>query len=112
MKYTVAALITGAAVGLAAPAHADPSIDRDLDTNFTNQLSTVGIYGQKDSNAWIGKIMCKRTYNNVDTSAAQSATFVRNQLDRDSSTEQVWQFVGLAVDYYCPDKRGVINHAA
>nr|WP_308206768.1 DUF732 domain-containing protein [Mycolicibacterium fluoranthenivorans] len=86
--------------------------DRDPDTNFAHQLHTVGIYGQKDYNAWIGKIMCKRMYNNVDTDAAQTATFVRNQLDRDSSTEQVWQFVGLAVDYYCPEKRGDIDHAA
>jgi hypothetical protein len=105
-----AALVVGTAG--AAPAAADPSFDRDPDTNFAHQLHTVGIYGQKDYNAWIGKIMCKRMYNNVDTDAAQTATFVRNQLDRDSSTEQVWQFVGLAVDYYCPEKRGVLDHAA
>ncbi len=107
-----AALVVGTA-GAAPPAAADPSFDRDPDTNFAHQLHTVGIYGQKDYNAWIGKIMCKRMYNNVDTDAAQTATFVRNQLDRDSSTEQVWQFVGLAVDYYCPpEKRGDIDHAA
>jgi hypothetical protein len=112
MKFAVTALMVGAAVGFAAPAQADPSFDRDPDTNFAHQLHTVGIYGQKDYNAWIGKIMCKRMYNNVDTSAADTATFVRNQLDRDSTTEQVWQFVGLAVDYYCPEKRVVIDHAA
>lgn len=109
MKYVVAALIAGTAVGLAAPAQADPSYDRDPDTNFAHQLHTVGIYGQKDFNAWIGKIMCKRMYNNIDTTPTQTATFVRGQLDRDSTTEQVWQFVGLAVDYYCPDKRAVLD---
>ena len=48
---------------LAAPAHADP------DTDFANELHTYGIYGQKDYNAWIGKITCKRLYNGVDQDA-------------------------------------------
>ena len=110
----VAMVMAGAAIAFATAgvASADPSFDRDPDTDFANELHTFGIYGQRDYNAWIGKIMCKRMYNNVDTDAAQTATFVRNQLDRDSSTEQVWQFVGLAVDYYCPEKRGDIHHAA
>jgi uncharacterized protein DUF732 len=110
MNVTRLAMVAAAAIAaplvLATPAHADPDID------FANQLHGFGIYGPRDYNAWIGKIMCKRMYNNVDTTASQSATFIRNQLDRDSSTEQVWQFVGLAVDYYCPDKRVVLDHAA
>jgi len=110
VRRTLPALIACAAVGFAVPAHAAPD-GGDPDTNFAAQLHTVGIYGPRDYNAWLGKIMCKRMYNNLDTTAAQTATFVRNQLDRDSSTEQVWQFVGLAVDYYCPDKRAVLDHA-
>ncbi|WP_431235984.1 DUF732 domain-containing protein (plasmid) [Mycolicibacterium psychrotolerans] len=100
------------AVGFAASAHASPSDVGDPDTNFAQQLHAVGIYGPRDSNAWIAKIMCKRMYNNLDTTATQTATFVRNQLSRDSTTAQVWQFVGLAVDYYCPDKRVLLDHAA
>ena len=38
-----------AGLAFAAPAHADP------DTDFTSELHTYGIYGQKDYNAWIGK---------------------------------------------------------
>ncbi len=55
---------------LAAPAHADP------DTDFANELHTYGIYGQKDYNAWIGKITCKRLYNGVDKDAYKSAQFI------------------------------------
>ena len=51
----------------AAPAHADP------DTDFANELHIYGIYGQKDYNAWIGKITCKRLYNGVDHDANESA---------------------------------------
>ncbi|MGB3482241.1 MAG: DUF732 domain-containing protein, partial [Mycobacterium sp.] len=52
----------GAALSLAlAPAaHADP------DEAFAEQLHGFGIYGQKDYNAWIGKIMCKRLRNGQD----------------------------------------------
>ncbi|NOQ00175.1 DUF732 domain-containing protein, partial [Mycolicibacterium fortuitum] len=56
MKRLVIALSICAATGLAvpAPAYADP------DTDFANELHTFGIYGQRDYNAWIAKIMCKR----------------------------------------------------
>ncbi|UBV22610.1 DUF732 domain-containing protein, partial [Mycolicibacterium fortuitum] len=54
MKRLVIALSICAATGLAvsAPAYADP------DTDFANELHTFGIYGQRDYNAWIAKIMC------------------------------------------------------
>lgn len=112
MKRALLILMVCAAVGFAAVARADPPAGGDPDTNFAAQLHTVGIYGARDYNAWIGKIMCERMYKNLDATATQTATFVRNQLDSNSSTEQVWQFVGLAVDYYCPDKRAVLDHAA
>jgi hypothetical protein len=48
----VASGAIAAALVFAAPAQADP------DTDFTNELHTYGIYGQKDYNAWIGKITC------------------------------------------------------
>ena len=58
-----AAVGLGSALGFAAPAVADP------DTAFTNELNTYGIYGQKDYNAWIGKITCKRIATGVDANA-------------------------------------------
>jgi hypothetical protein len=100
-----AAAITPALV-FAAPAHADP------DTDFANELHTYGIYGQKDYNAWIGKIACKRLYNGLDQDADKSAKFVYQQLEKGSTTEQAWQFLGAALRTYCPDKMSVLQAAA
>lgn len=94
------------ALGLAAPAQADP------DTDFSNALKIHGIYGQKDYNAWIAKIACKRIDRGLDSDAYASAKFISAQLDKDSSTEQAWQFLGLAIPTYCPDKQYVLQQAA
>ena len=93
-------------LAVAAPAHADP------DTDFYNELHIYGIYGEKDYNAWIGKIACKRLYNNLDRDANASARFVLNQLQKDSTTEQAYQFLGAAIKTYCPDKLSVLTPAA
>lgn len=94
------------AVGGSATAHADP------DTDFAGQLHTYGIYGPKDYNAWLGKITCQRMGNNVDRDAYQSAKFIATNLSRQNSTEQNWQFLGAAIDFYCPDKHSVLEDAA
>jgi hypothetical protein len=101
-------LIVAVAAGLAlaAPAHADPDVD------FANELHTYGIYGQKDYNAWIGKITCKRLYTGVDQDAYKSAAFVNMQLQKGSTTEQSWQFLSAALRTYCPDKLPVLEAAA
>jgi hypothetical protein len=108
MRRLTVAVIASAAMlsGAAGIAHADP------DTDFANELHTYGIYGPKDYNAWIGKIACERMYNNVDHDAQQSAKFVSAQLSRDSTTAQAWQFLGAAINYYCPEKRVVLDQAA
>ena len=93
-------------LAVAAPAHADP------DTDFYNELHIYGIYGEKDYNAWIGKIACKRLYNGLDKDANASARFVLNQLHKDSTTEQAYQFLGAALRTYCPDKMSVLQQAA
>ncbi|MCV7433002.1 DUF732 domain-containing protein, partial [Mycolicibacterium bacteremicum] len=49
-----ASALAAAGLLLAAPAQADP------DSAFAKELHGYGIYGQKDFNAWIGKIACKR----------------------------------------------------
>lgn len=89
----------------AAPAAADP------DTAFTNELNTYGIYGQKDYNAWIGKITCKRIATGVDADAFEAADFVHNQLQRGSSTEQAWKFLAAGLRTYCPDKLPILDQA-
>ena len=112
MKFAIGIVISCAAVALAAPASADPSFDRDPDTNFAHELHTDGIYGQKDYNAWIGKLVCKRLYNNVDHDAFASAKFIGDNLDRHNTTQQNWQFLGSALNYYCPDKRVLLDQVA
>ena len=94
------------ALMFAAPAHADP------DTDFANELHTYGIYGQKDYNAWIGKITCKRLYNGLDKDAYSSASFIHLNLPKDTTTEQAWQFLGASLRTYCPDKVSILDAAA
>jgi hypothetical protein len=108
MKRAMLAVVAAAAfaVGVPATAHADP------DTDFANQLHVYGIYGQKDYNAWIGKIACKRLARGLDADAYASAKFVAIQLEKGSTTEQAWQFVGLAIPTYCPDKQYLLQQAA
>ncbi|GAB5894680.1 DUF732 domain-containing protein [Mycolicibacterium mageritense] len=108
MKRVLMALTACTAVSLAvsAPAHADP------DTDFANELHTYGIYGPRDYNAWIGKLTCKRLHNGVDHDAQESVNFVSKQLDKDSITAQAWQFLGTAINYYCPDQRIVFEQEA
>ena len=78
------ALAAAAVVVGAAPAHAD------VDTDFANELHTYGIYGQKDYNAWIAKLTCKRLDKGLDTDANKSAQFIHMQLVKDSTTRTVW----------------------
>jgi hypothetical protein len=99
-------MVVIAGLAVAWPAHADP------DTDFANELHTYGIYGQKDYNAWIGKITCKRLYNGLDQDADKSAKFVFLQLPNGSTTEQAWQFLGAAIDTYCPEQAPVLQRAA
>jgi hypothetical protein len=109
MRYVkLAALvsITAAAVALAAPAHAD------VDTDFANQLHAYGIYGQKDFNAWLAKITCKRLANGLDTTAEKSAEFLSHNLSRGTSTAQTWQFLAAAIDTYCPEQKPVLAAVA
>lgn len=98
--------LAAAALLAAAPAQAD------VDTDFTNELHTYGIYGQKDYNAWIGKITCKRLYKGLDKDANMSAQFIHNQLVIDSTTEQAWQFLGAALRLYCPEKLPILAQAS
>ncbi len=96
------------ALGLvfAAPAVADP------DSAFGEELHTYGIYGQRDYNAWIGKITCKRLYENVDNDAFESADFIHTNLAKDSTTAQAWQFLAAALRTYCPEKLPTLVNAA
>ena len=101
-----AASLVMAAACLAVPAHAD------VDTDFANQLHVYGIYGPRDENAWLAKLACKRLTTRVDGTAFASATFLKTNLARTTSTQQVWQFLGAAVDAYCPEQTPTLHAAA
>ena len=98
--------LTVPALAAAAPAAADP------DTDFYNELHIYGIYGEKDYNAWIGKIACKRLWNNLDRDAGASAQFVKRQLNKNTTTEQTYQFLGAAYRTYCPEKLPILTQMA
>ncbi|MGC2654373.1 MAG: DUF732 domain-containing protein [Mycobacterium sp.] len=93
--WAVAAIAT--AIGLAAPAHADP------DTDFDHQLNTYGIYGPHDYNPYLAKVACHRLAQGVDPDAAASARFLSHNLPRGTTQVQQYQFLGTAVTTYCPD---------
>ena len=106
IRSVVTGCVAALAVATAPVAHAD------RDEAFAEQLHTYGIYGQKDYNAWIAKIMCKRLHNGLDQDAFAAAEFVHGQLDKDASTDQAWQFVAAAVPVYCPDQAPALQRAA
>jgi Protein of unknown function (DUF732) len=106
MKATMVSGILVAAIALAAPAYADP------DADFANQLHGYGIYGPRDYNAWLGKIVCERLYNGVDANAYKSAEFLSHNLPRGTSTAQSWEFLATAINTYCPDQTPVLTSIA
>ncbi|WP_285030973.1 DUF732 domain-containing protein [Mycolicibacterium sp. lyk4-40-TYG-92] len=104
--------LAATAIGIVMAVSGSGAASADPDTDFANQLHTYGIYGPKDYNAWLGKIACQRLDNNVDRDAYQSAKFVATNLSRQNATQQNWQFLSAAIDFYCPDKHSVLEDAA
>ncbi|WBP96908.1 DUF732 domain-containing protein [Mycolicibacterium neoaurum] len=98
----VSAVLTVVSIGWATPAHAD------VDTDFANTLHGFGIYGQRDYNAWLAKIACRRLSTGVDADASESAVFLARNLARTVNTGQVWQFLGTAVSLYCPQHNAAL----
>ncbi|ODR08193.1 hypothetical protein BHQ21_07205 [Mycobacterium sherrisii] len=117
-----------AAISLALPALADPttpplpppaptplrtpSPPSDYDAPFKQTVNGFGIYQPQDQLAWLGKIACDRLGRGVDHDAYQSATFIQRNLPRGTSQGQAFQFLGAAVDHYCPDQIGVVQAAS
>ena len=106
LAAVAAAVAIAPAVVFAAPVHADP------DTDFANELHTYGIYGQKDYNAWIGKIECKRLRTGLDANATEAAVFLKTNLPRGTSEQAIYQFMSAGINYYCPDQRPVVDSLA
>jgi len=98
----LAAIVAGAIV-LAAPARADD------DTDFANQLHTYGIYGPRDYNAWLAKIVCDRLHEGADANAFEPTHFLAANLPRGTTQVLTWQFLATAISYYCPDQTPVLE---
>ncbi|TDL00258.1 DUF732 domain-containing protein [Mycobacterium paragordonae] len=105
-KLGAFAAMAVAAIGVAAPAQAD-----DYDAPFNAQLHTYGIYGPQDYNAWLGKISCQRIERGVDGDPYKSATFLQRNLPRGTTRGQAFQFLGAALDHYCPEQVGFLQRA-
>jgi hypothetical protein len=100
----ISVVAIAAAVGLSAPAFADP------DTDFDNQLQKFGIYGAHDYNPYLGKIVCHRLGVGVDPDAAAAAHFLSLNLARGTTQVQEYQFLGSAIAQYCPDLQGKLQN--
>ena len=97
----------GAAIALAAPAQAD-----DYDYVFKQTVNHFGVYGPQDQLAWLGKIACDRIGHGVDGDPYKSANFLQHNLPLGTTQGQAFQFLGAAIDHYCPDQVGVVQAAA
>ncbi|BBX98300.1 DUF732 domain-containing protein [Mycobacterium lacus] len=109
MKGMRPATIVGmvaAAIGFAAPAQAD-----DYDYTFKNTVNGFGVYGPQDQLAWLAKISCNRIGTGVDGDAYKSANFIQHNLPRGTTQGQAFQFLGAAIDHYCPDAAGFLQRA-
>lgn len=78
----------------------------------TASLALAAVFGPRDENAWLAKITCKRLTTRVDGTAFASATFLKTNLARTASTQQVWQFFGATVETYCPEQTPALQSAA
>ncbi|HEV7361994.1 MAG TPA: DUF732 domain-containing protein [Mycobacterium sp.] len=117
-KLLTSFAMAAAAIALATPAQADPpptprtpSPPSDYDAPFKNTVNGFGIYQPQDQLAWLGKITCDRLGRGVDHDAYASANFIQHNLPRGTSQGQAFQFLGAAVDHYCPDQAGVVQAA-
>src|SRR5947209_1107113 len=106
MRLASVGVLAGAAIALAAPAQAD-----DYDYTFKQTVNRFGVYGPQDQLAWLGKISCDRIGRGVDGDPYKSADFLQHNLAKGTTQGQALQFLGAAIDHYCPDQVGFIQRA-
>ena len=117
MRLATIGALAGAAIALAAPAQADPAVPRtpsppsDYDAPFKNTVNGFGIYAPQDQLAWMGKISCDRINRGLDTDPYKSADVIQHNLPRGTTQGQAFQFLGAAIDHYCPNQVGFIQGA-
>jgi hypothetical protein len=91
-----------AAVGLAAPAAAEP-----IDTNFLNALTTAGIgYGDPASTEQLGQSICPMLVEPGKSLASVYSTVSNNGINPDMAAF----FTGIAISMYCPSMMSSIGN--
>ncbi|HUH69953.1 MAG TPA: DUF732 domain-containing protein [Mycobacterium sp.] len=105
-RLATSVALAAATIALAAPAPAD-----DYDAPFQDIIHRFGIYGPQDYDAWLAKISCERLARGVDGDAYKSAAFIQRNLPMGTTEGQSFQFLGAAIDHYCPDQVGVLQRA-
>src|ERR1700755_2369237 len=86
------------------PTPRTPSPPSDYDAPFKNTVNGFGIYAPQDQLAWMGKISCDRINRGLDTDPYKSADFIQHNLPRGTTQGQAFQFLGAAIDHYCPNQ--------
>ena len=93
------------------PAPRTPSPPSDYDAPFKATVNGFGIYAPQDQLAWMGKISCDRINRGLDTDPYKSANFIQHNLPRGTTQGQAFQFLGAAIDHYCPNQTAFIQGA-
>ena len=93
------------------PTPRTPSPPSDYDAPFKNTVNGFGIYAPQDQLAWMGKISCDRINRGLDTDPYKSADFIQHNLPRGTTQGQAFQFLGAAIDHYCPNQTAFIQNA-
>ncbi len=95
----IVAAAIAAAIGLSAPAYADPDTDFDNSAREVRHLrggtTTTPTLPRYAPPAELGQ--------GVDPDAAATAKFISNNLARGTTQVQAYQFLGTAISIYCPD---------
>ncbi|KJX74703.1 DUF732 domain-containing protein [Mycobacterium lepromatosis] len=104
-------LAASVAMAVAVTILAGPALADDYDAPFNAQLHSYGIYGSQDFNAWLGKIACQRLAKGVDGDVDKSVTFIQRNLSLHTTEGQSLQFLGTAINHYCPNQIGLLQRA-
>jgi hypothetical protein len=102
MRTLLAALSVCTAIGLAAPAYADPGEISGDDASFLSSLQRVGIHYPSPSQAiTAGKSVCGCLNNGESALELVHEVKVRNA---GFTMEEASDFAMIAAKYYCPQQ--------
>lgn len=102
MWKVLALLTVSAAIGLGAPAHADPDVAGGDEANFLASLRSAGItYKTSDAAVQFAKAVCQAM------GSGELGPQMVNELKSQNpglTTEHATSFVAIAATYYCPQQ--------